>query len=94
VSKIVLASGRPDEGALTASVVPTAQQFAIAFGAAVSGIVANAAGLSGHAAPPAAALTGAALYGGFAFGPLAAVIIAVRLRAAVDPTTATSPPPR
>ena len=94
VSKIILASGRPDEAALTASVVPTAQQFAIALGAAVSGIVANAAGLSGNPSPPTAALTGAALYGGFAFAPLMAVIIAVRLRAAVGPTSATSTPSR
>ena len=86
VSKIILASGRPEEAALTASVVPTAQQFAIAFGAAVSGIVANAAGLSSNPSPPTAALTGAALYGGFAVGPLAAALIAVRLRAAVEPT--------
>jgi predicted MFS family arabinose efflux permease len=92
VSNIVLASGRPDEGALTASVVPTAQQFAIAFGAAVSGIVANAAGLSIGASRPVAALAGAALYGGFAFAPLAALIIAIRLRSAVRATAVPSQP--
>jgi predicted MFS family arabinose efflux permease len=90
VSRIILASGRPDETALTASVVPTAQQFAIAFGAAVAGIVANATGLRADPSPPVAALTGAALYGGFAVGPLTAVAIAVRLRSAVGETSTTS----
>lgn len=90
VSNIILASGRPDEGPVTASVVPTAQQFAIAFGAAVSGIVARAAGLSHDASPPVAALTGAALYGGFLVAPLAAAVIATRLRSAVAVHTARS----
>jgi len=94
VSNIILASGRPDESAVTASVVPTAQQFAIAFGAAVSGIVANAAGLSIGASRPVAAMTGAALYGGFVFAPLAALAIATRLRSAVRASTVTSPPVR
>jgi hypothetical protein len=40
--------------------------------------------------PPVAALTGAALYGGFAVGPLTAVAIAVRLRSAVGETSTTS----
>jgi predicted MFS family arabinose efflux permease len=88
VSQIILASGRPDEAAITASVVPTGQQFAIAFGAAVSGIVVNATGLSADPSPPVAALTGAALYGGFALAPLAAALIALRLRAAVGASTA------
>ena len=88
VSKVILASGRSDETVLTASVVPTAQQFAIAFGAAVSGVVVNATGLSTDASPRVAALTGAALYGGFAIGPLLAAVIAVRLRSAVTATSA------
>ncbi len=94
VSNIILASGRPDEGAVTASVVPTAQQFAIAFGAAVSGIVANAAGLSVDPSRPVAASTGAALYGGFLLAPLAAVAIATGLRSAVRVDIATSRPVR
>jgi hypothetical protein len=94
VSNIIPASGRPDEGAVTGSVVPTAQQFAIAFGAAVSGIVANAAGLSVDASRPVAAATGAALHGGFVFAPLAAVAIAIRLRSAVRVGTVTSRPIR
>jgi predicted MFS family arabinose efflux permease len=88
VSQIILASGRRDEAALTAAVVPTGQQFAIAFGAAVSGIVVNATGLSTDPSPPVAALTGAALYGGFALAPLAAALIAARLRSAVGAPTA------
>ena len=83
VSNIILAGGRPGEGAATASVVPTAQQFAIAFGAAVSGVVANAVGLSSGATKPVAALTASALYGGFLVAPLGAFVIATRLRSAV-----------
>jgi predicted MFS family arabinose efflux permease len=94
VSRIILASGRPEEAALTASVVPTGQQFAIAFGAAVSGIVVNATGLSTDPSPTVAALTGAALYGGFALAPLAAAAISVRLRSAVGAPTAAAIAPR
>jgi predicted MFS family arabinose efflux permease len=94
VSRIILASGRPDETSLTATVVPTAQQFAIAFGAAVSGIVVNATGLSTDPSPPVAALTGAALYGGFALGPVVAAVIALRLRSAVGVTAPRASPPR
>jgi MFS family permease len=90
ISNIILGAGRPDEGAITSSLVPTAQQFAIAFGAAVSGIVANAAGLSVSASRPVAAFTGAALYGSFILGPLAAMVIATRLRTAVRATSAPS----
>lgn len=82
LSNVVLAGARPDEEAATASLVPSAQQFAIAFGAALSGIVASATGLSGAAAAPVAALTGTALYGSFIAAPLAAAIIATRLRPA------------
>jgi predicted MFS family arabinose efflux permease len=94
VSRIILAAGRPDESALTASVVPTGQQFAIAFGAAASGIVVNATGLSTDPSPPVAALTGTALYGAFAFGPLVAALIAVRLRAAVGAPAVSPSAPR
>ena len=41
LSNVVMASGRPDEDAVTASLIPSTQQFAIAFGAALSGVVAG-----------------------------------------------------
>jgi hypothetical protein len=62
--------------------IPSAQLFAMAFGAAISGIIASAAGLSHSATPPVAALTGATLFGGFALAPLAAAIIAMGLHPA------------
>jgi MFS family permease len=46
ISSRTIASARPGESALTASAIPTMQLIGIAFGAAVAGLVANAAGLS------------------------------------------------
>lgn len=83
LSNLVMAAGHPDEGAVTAALVPSAQLFAVAFGAAVSGVIANAAGLSAGASGPAAALAGTVLYGSFALAPLAAFVIATRLRPAM-----------
>jgi MFS family permease len=51
VGSIVLGSARHGEGAVTAALIPTAQTFAVALGAALSGIIANAAGLSRSASP-------------------------------------------
>ncbi len=82
LSTLVMAAGRPDEGAITAALVPSAQLFAVAFGAAVSGVIANAAGLSSSASRPVAALAATVLYGSFALAPLAAFVIATRLRPA------------
>ena len=49
VGSIVLGSARQGrrEEAMTASLIPTTQAFAVSMGAALSGIIANAAGLSG-----------------------------------------------
>jgi len=82
ISSAILSSGRPDEGALTASMIPSTQLFAVALGAALSGVIANAAGLAGSASRPTAALAGAWLFGGFVAAPLAAFVIASRLRPA------------
>jgi len=81
VGSIILGSGRHGEGAVTASLIPTTQTFAVSMGAALSGIIANAAGLSGGASRPAAALAGAWLFGAFLLAPLAALAIASRLSA-------------
>jgi MFS family permease len=51
VSSWTMAAARPGEGALTASAIPTIQSLGIAFGAAVAGLVANAAGLAMGIAP-------------------------------------------
>jgi hypothetical protein len=81
VGSIVLGSGREGEGAATASLIPTTQTFAVSLGAALCGIIANAAGLSTAATPTAAATAGDWLFGVFLLAPLAALIIAMRLRA-------------
>ena len=59
VGSIVLGSARQGEEAMTASLIPTTQAFAVSMGAALSGIIANAAGLSGGDSRPAAALAAA-----------------------------------
>ena len=82
VAALVLSSARDDEGAVTASMIPTTQLFAVALGSALSGVIANAAGLAGGASRPATALAGTWLYGSFVAIPLAALVIASRLRPA------------
>ena len=82
IGTAILSSGRPDEGVLTASMIPSTQLFAVALGAALSGVIANAAGLGSSASPPAAALAGAWLFGSFVAAPLAALVIGSRLRPA------------
>jgi predicted MFS family arabinose efflux permease len=82
IGTAILSSARPDEGALTASMIPSTQLFAVALGAALSGVIANAAGLGGGASSEAAALAGRWLFGGFVAAPLAAFVIGSRLRPA------------
>ena len=89
IGTAILSSARPDEGALTASMIPSTQLFAVALGAALSGVIANAAGLAGGASKPAAALAGAWLFGGFVVAPFAALVIGWRLRPA-EPRNAAS----
>jgi hypothetical protein len=59
--------------------IPSTQLFAVSLGAALSGVIANAAGLGGGASKPAAALAGAWLFGGFVVAPLTALVIGSRL---------------
>ena len=82
IGTAILSSARHDEGGLTAATIPSTQLFAIALGAALSGVIANAAGLGGGASKGAAALAGMWLFGGFAAAPLAAFVMALRLRPA------------
>jgi len=84
IGALILSSGRAGEGALTASMIPSTQLFAVALGSALSGVVANAAGLAGGASRPATALAGAWLYGSFVVIPLAALVIATALAAGRD----------
>jgi MFS family permease len=82
IGAVILSSGRADEGAVTASMIPTTQLFAVALGSALSGIIANQAGLARDASSGTAALAGAWLFGGFTVVPLTAAAIAWRLRPA------------
>jgi hypothetical protein len=89
VGAVILSSGRPGEGPVTASMIPSTQLFAVALGAALSGVIANAAGLGAGASPPAATQAGVWLFGAFVAAPLAAFVIAWRLRPA-EPRAAES----
>ena len=82
IGAAILSSGRADEGTVTASMIPTTQLFAIALGSALSGIIANQAGLARDASPATAALAAAWLFGSFTIVPLTAAAIAWRLRPA------------
>ena len=79
VGSIVLGSARQGEEAMTASLIPTTQAFAVSMGAALSGIIANTAGLSGGDSRPVAALAATWLFGTFLLSPLAALAVAWRL---------------
>jgi len=83
VAKIVLASAREGEEEISAAMIPSAQLFAVAFGAAGAGIVASLTGLTHSATPEIASLTGTSLFGMAALGPLVAAAMALTL----------SPPP-
>jgi len=61
--------------------IPSTQLFAVALGSALSGVLANAAGLAGGASRPVTALAGVWLYGSFVVIPLAALVIASALPA-------------
>jgi MFS family permease len=79
IAQRIMRGAKPGEESIAASSVPTIQQAGIAFGAAVSGLVANASGLSDPM--PAAAILRAAFWvpAAFVVAPLAAVAIGTRL---------------
>jgi predicted MFS family arabinose efflux permease len=78
IANRVLEVARKGEEEATASLIPTTQLFAVAFGGALAAIVAAAVGLTRDATPPVAAAAGQALYGLFAVLPLGAGVIAWR----------------
>ena len=94
IAKIVLASAREGEEEVSAALTPSAQLFAVAFGAAGAGIVASATGLANAATPAVAAITGTVLFGIAALGPLIAAGIAVTLSTPSAPPRGASAPPR
>jgi predicted MFS family arabinose efflux permease len=79
VANVVLGAARTGEEEATTALIPSTQLLAVAFGSALSGIVADAAGLTREATPAFAAATGHALFGGAALCALAATVVAIRL---------------
>jgi hypothetical protein len=79
VGNVVLGSARRNEEEATSALIPSTQLLAVAFGSALCGIVADAAGLTRAATPLVAAATGQALYGGGAVAAVAAALVASRL---------------
>jgi hypothetical protein len=65
---------------VTAALIPTAQTFAVGLGAALCGVVANAAGLAAGASRPVVAAAATALFALFVAVPLGAAVLAARLR--------------
>jgi hypothetical protein len=82
IGSMVLAAARRGEEDVTASLIPSTQTVAVAMGAALCGVVANAAGLSGGATPSSTAAAARLLFGAFIAVPLTAAVIAARMRAA------------
>jgi hypothetical protein len=79
LGNVVLGAARADEEEATAALIPSTQLFAVAFGGALSAIIAAAAGLTRDASPAVAAAAGQALFGVFALVALAAAAIATRV---------------
>ena len=79
IGHVILGSAQEREEEATAALLPTTQLFAIAFGGAVCGIVANAVGLSHAASPDVAVAAAHALFAIFAALALAAGVIASRI---------------
>ena len=72
---------RPEEGSLTAGAIPTIQSLGIAFGAAIGGMIANAAGLEAGLDPATVAEAAHWIYGFCFVPPLAAMVFGLQLRA-------------
>ncbi len=86
LTRAIVAAAPPDERTIASSAVPTLQRIGYAVGAAATGIIANAAGLSeGLARETAAHVT---VWVFLAFLPLAAVGIAAAVRLVADPAWA------
>ncbi len=79
IGNVVMGTARSGEEAATAALIPSTQLFAVAFGSALSAIIASAVGLTREASPDVAMATGQALFGTFAVTALAAAVIARRV---------------
>jgi MFS family permease len=79
LSSWTIAMARTGEADLTASCIPTAQSLGLAFGAAIAGVIANAAGLATGMSPPVVAMVAAWVYGLSIVAPAALSLLALRL---------------
>jgi hypothetical protein len=79
ISSWTMAAARAEEGALTAASIPTIQSLGIAFGAAVAGLMANAAGLAIGISPATVASAATWVYQLSIVPPAAMVVLSGRL---------------
>ncbi|WP_445680294.1 MFS transporter [Radicibacter daui] len=76
LTNITLAAARPGEESVTGSAIKVMQFLGAAFGAAISGLIANAAGLGEGISVASASHVGPLLFGGFALAPALAALLA------------------
>jgi len=79
ICKRILSFAAGGDGDVAAAAIPTTQMFGFAFGAAISGLIANAAGFAEGLSPLSAAAVARWLFAGFALAALAALAAALRL---------------
>lgn len=79
LSSWTIAAAHPGEGSLIAAAIPTIQSLGIAFGAALAGFVANAAGLAAGISPATVTAAASWVYGLSFLAPAVLVVLAVRL---------------
>jgi MFS family permease len=77
----VMKSAKAGEENLASAGISTVQLYAMAIGAALAGLTVNAAGLSQPGGPDGARMAAYCLFGLFALGPMAAIVLVRRLTA-------------
>lgn len=90
----ILSHAEDGEGDVAAASIPTTQMFGFSFGAALSGLIANAAGFAEGLTPITAATAASWLFLGFAAAAAAALAAALRLVALERSITAPALPRR
>jgi MFS family permease len=82
---LMIRAAVPSERDLTAAFISTVQMIALAFGSALTGMVANLLGLPETAGPSAAARVGFWLFSLFMAAPLAALLVTRRVLVGTEP---------
>lgn len=86
INKGVMTGAGEGEGEVAATSIPTTQMFGFAFGAALAGLVANAAGFAEGLSRDTAEAVAVSLYLGFALAPALGVVAALRMTARMRAT--------